>query len=402
MSNRGRTRNAERVKAMQGHRPTHHACATSPLPSRNALTLIELLVAITILATLAALFLGVSNSAMESARQARTKTTIAKLHSLLMERWDEYTTRRVDLNPTIESEIRTHFSGNPSAMGQALADARLLALRELMKLEMPDRWSDIDLAQEPVFTNSPLVFVRDIPAISKAYYRKLQKVDSKNDGDTVLLERNGSAECLYMVIMLFTGDGEARTLFSRQDIGDTDEDGAPEFIDGWGRPIRWIRWPAGFVSESALMTSSPDNPDTSNPETDYDPFDPFRRNSRDALPLASDFNGNLSVMRPFVEHLRGTSLDSPPTDNSDPLEHFEIGYRLTPLIFSSGPDGVGDMTTDIGSVVSSSNKILLDPYAWNTNNPQAYRLGSSDIGAGETINDDESLDNIHNHLQDGS
>ena len=52
-----------------------------------------------------------------------------------------------------------------------------------------------------------------------------------------------------LVIMNATGDGEARTLFSKQDIGDVDEDGAPEFIDGWGNPIGWIRWPAGVVSD---------------------------------------------------------------------------------------------------------------------------------------------------------
>ena len=35
------------------------------------------------------------------------------------------------------------------------------------------------------------------------------------------------------MIMLATGDGEARTLFSSQDIGDTDGDGAPKFL-------RWL------------------------------------------------------------------------------------------------------------------------------------------------------------------
>ena len=41
-------------------------------------------------------------------------------------------------------------------------------------------------------------------------------------------------------------------------IGDTDDDGAPEFLDGWGRPIEFIRWPTGFAERSDLMSGNSD------------------------------------------------------------------------------------------------------------------------------------------------
>ena len=64
--------------------------------------------------------------------------------------------------------------------------------------------------------------------------------------------KNQSAECLYMIVINACGDGEAKTLFSESTIGDTDGDGAPEFLDGWGHPISFLRWAPGFVSDIQL------------------------------------------------------------------------------------------------------------------------------------------------------
>ena len=51
---------------------------------------------------------------------------------------------------------------------------------------------------------------------------------------------NEAAECLYMIVMLSTPD--ARSQFSDSEIGDTDNNGFPEFLDGWGNPIFFLRW----------------------------------------------------------------------------------------------------------------------------------------------------------------
>ena len=50
---------------------------------------------------------------------------------------------------------------------------------------------------------------------------------------------NQGAECLYMVIMMATGEGEARALFGESSIGDTDGDGAL-------RVRRWLGTPNQF------------------------------------------------------------------------------------------------------------------------------------------------------------
>ncbi len=43
--------------------------------------------------------------------------------------------------------------------------------------------------------------------------------------------------------------GDAREVFKPADVADVDQDGFPEFIDAWGKPIRFLRWAPGFLSD---------------------------------------------------------------------------------------------------------------------------------------------------------
>ncbi|QEG34492.1 hypothetical protein Pr1d_17720 [Bythopirellula goksoeyrii] len=355
---------------------THSPFRTPHSAFRSGVTLIELLIAVAIIATLSAVFLGASRSAMESARAARTKTTIAKLHTLLMEQYASYMTRQVDIDIP---------SGTDP---QVRNDLLVIGRRELMKYEMPDRWSDVDLLANPL--NKPTstaqgsrdrstVVLRNVPAVARMYYRRFEKALATTNNDMGKVNQNGSAECLYLTIMLLTGDGEARTLFSPQDIGDTDEDGAPEFLDGWGNPIRWVRWPAGFALKSSLMTGDTDS--------DHDPFDPFHRDSVDepTNPKQPPVSSYPSQLQGFVSRLR---------DNNP-------AFRLVPLIFSSGPDGIGDVSTRTDNITdpSTADPYYLDPYTWDTTY-NAYQFGSTGDNPDDPDGDDNSIDNIHNHVID--
>lgn len=349
----------------------------------RGVTLIELLIAIAIIATLATLFLGASNAAMESARAARTKTTIHKIHTLLMERWDSYRTRRVDINPTLLTAIERALPDpdDAKARGEALADLRLLATRELMKFEMPDRWSDIigdTVSTYPHISTSNLptstVVLATRPSITRAYLRSYLRINNTATEEEVL--RNQGAECLYLIVMLHTGDGEARTLFSRQDIGDTDGDGALELLDGWGRPIHFIRWPAGFVNRSDLMSGDANS--------DHDPFDPFGRDQYD--PYSGDLQRGARPPASLypVDSAFITAL-------SDPIGAF----RLVPLVYSAGGDGITDINNSGGFVTG------LDPYALDPDPPNDFQFGVPEDDQNNPDGEDNSIDNIHNHLQDG-
>ena len=97
---------------------------------RRAFTMMELLVVVVIIAILAAMVLGALQMARQAAREAATKATIAKLNNIIMQRYESYLTRRVPINT--------------SGMAPSVAATnRLAALRDLMRMEMPERWSDI-------------------------------------------------------------------------------------------------------------------------------------------------------------------------------------------------------------------------------------------------------------------
>lgn len=313
---------------------------------RPAFTLVELMITIAILAILASLVLVAVGAATESAKKQKTETMIATLNGLLMDRYDSYKTRRVPVDV------------NGLTPKQAAAK-RLAGIRWLMLVEMPERWSEV---------GSPVVPVDYQTALFASYARRKSQLSL----DAPLTTDNEGAECLYMIITMATGEGEALSYFSDRDIGDTDGDGAKEFLDGWGNPITFVRWPFGFASVSELMTL--------NADTDHDPFDPFR-------------------------------LDTKQRNTNSPIP----GLRLLPLVVSAGPDENFDLIfTNEGAnfsylsgtgLVTIEGVTMPDPYAdvRPAQNSDYYQMGdekdSDNLGRGEDGDNEENWhDNIHNHL----
>jgi prepilin-type N-terminal cleavage/methylation domain-containing protein len=300
-------------------RPTH--------PPRGSnltagFTLVELLVVITIIGILAAVVLGALNSAQHTAREAKTKALITKLDHVIMQRYNSYLTRRVPIN--------TSGMAPKAAAGQ-----RLDAVRDLMRMEMPERWNDVycearseDGDSQPAGT--PLVPYPfswggiQRPALSELYLALYNANPPSPDF--------GPAECLYLIVTAAGAD--AREQFNQNEIGDVDEDGLPEFIDGWGRPIMFLRWAPGFTPFSAIQVD-----DTATDDEHHDPFDTHK---------------------------------------------LELGaYHLIPLIYSGGPDKQYDLD------VNGNYKFKGDPYASGAGTP------ADDPATGDGyLNHD---DNIHNH-----
>jgi len=349
--------------------------------SQRGFTLVELLVTLSIIGILATAMLGVAAVAGDTAREAKTRHTISRLHTLLMEQVDSYKTRRVPLQDVIRDQIGMRVASQNR--GKALANARLYALRELMLMELPDRWSDILLADVGSLPNAP-IYLEDRPGLSKVYLKRFLNIYGANNkltGNTNTTEqiiRHQGAECLYLVITLATADGEARSLFGESSIGDVDGDGAPEFLDGWGNPISFLRWAPGVESDAQLNANTFGS--LSNPNTaiwkvaaagDHDPFDMYRRES--------------------------------------------TAFRTLPLIFSGGPDEIYGIYTG-GGAHDSKNSTSASPLVWHNNSPGIIEnsapfirpilspfqpTGNVSVSSpylGTTINSDQTADNIHNHL----
>jgi len=230
-----------------------------------AFTLVELLVTMVIIAILAALMLAGFAGVRQGAKADKTRNTIRKIDAVIRPLYDSYRTRRV----TVSMSGATNRNYD-----QLLRDKR-----KLVVYEMPDQWSDVpstgDLSSSSLSATFKTAAVRSYAA-------------SRGSPNALF----SSAECLYMIVERSGFEPDALEFFRSDEIGDTDKDGKKEFIDGWGRPIAFLRWAPGF-------TSPIQKPDAVN---GHDPLDPTGRDS--------------------------------------------TAYALVPLIYSAGPDGALGTPTD--------------------------------------------------------
>lgn len=283
---------------------------------RHAFTLVELLVVIVIIGMLASMSLGALYAARESAREAKSKAVIAKLDVIIQQRFEELQTRRLPF-PSNISGRNFGLRITPPAMSLL----RLQAIRWTAKTELPDHLSDVANPHDPA---NPMFSLQDIdePAVlsvtgparnpatnatvtetwevsltrsslAKRLFRQSASISPEND----------NAELLYLIV---TSDPEAREQFQQTDTADLDGDGCFEFMDGWGRPIKWLRWPTGYSSDLV----------SGDPKADHDTLDP-RSADKEA-------------------------------------------FRTVPLIWSNGPDGLSGL--DLVDVLFAWDTIYSSQY----------------------------------------
>lgn len=247
----------------QHNRATNRCHSVS---AQAAFTLIEFLVVVVILSILASLSLAGLAGARQRSKADKTRSTIRKIDAVIRPMYDSYRTRRV--------------AATAGGTSKATAQNVLLAKRDLIIREMPDSASDVTAV---------------------AGFSSLPAYISFRVGKTTT---NGSAECLYMILARSGFDPESLENFRSDEVGDTDMDAAPEFVDGWGQPIVFLRWAPGWLPPANTVLQVAD------PVTAHDPLDPLRVDSRDydaTLPLST-------------------------------------GYALVPLIASGGPDELPGVT----------------------------------------------------------
>jgi len=363
---------------MNGHAPGRKTLAVPRLAgsgtrAARGFTLVELLVTVTIIGILAGVMLGAVQAARESARHVKTRSTITKLHTIVMEQYESYRTRRLAINTIGIDPLPA-------------AQARLLAIRDIMRLEMPERWSDV--------LSGPVAPINR-PALSRAYWRRYAQAKLKCEATYPVgtyrnqsqerLNRYSSAECLYMIVTM-AGGADARDQFNDSEIGDADGDTLPEFHDAWGNPILFLRWAPG-LTESDLQAQV----------FFEDPTDPGV----------------------YIQDL--AALQEAVIEDHDPYDYRNVhstaypmsyAYRLVPFIYSAGPDGVYDVNFEGGySFAPLGNPFEFGPgpdlneagIPVNSWNESVTAMDPPDDpsdpmhGPKRTPNTLDHYDNIHNH-----
>ncbi|HUE74028.1 MAG TPA: type II secretion system protein [Pirellulaceae bacterium] len=326
-------------------------------PHRCAVTLIELLFVMMILGILVALSLGVLAGAAAQARVERTRAIITKLDQLIMDKWTSYETRAV--------RVRIPAGTTPTVA----ASYRLWAMRELMRMEMPNKKEDVLFGRQSQVNNNYVLQAN--PAVWNHYRRKAYGIygttpaaDPNLAGWTT---ENEGAECLYLILSgMRDGEDSALSFFSPSEIGDMDGDGMLEILDAWGNPIWFTRWAPGYRDDIDPYVTPYLGPRPVTPQngTIPDPFDPTGVDRRTL------------------------------SDNS-----VFTGMYLKPLIHSFGPDKLSSLLLPSTSSPPDPSGIN-DPYA-NIDSP--FPAGNPNLFSGcygapkDTGRSPAYSDNITNH-----
>jgi prepilin-type N-terminal cleavage/methylation domain-containing protein len=329
---------------------------------RQGFTLVELLVTVTIIGILAAAVTAGLVVARQAARVATTKATIAKINLILAAKWEAYETRRLPMSNTwplapglsemaqVAYDKMGWIPTDPAAPEKSFdarcyAVVRLAAIRDLVRMEMPERIADIQEAPVffPIAGAGPDPWGAFVPPGVWVSYRTRYL---NSDGTPKSPSQHPSAEMLYM-ILCNSPEAYREVKFGPSEVGDTDGNGFNEFLDGWGRPIYFLRWAPGFTDSDIQSGDAASDPD---------PLDGRRAANQQ--------------------------------ERADPN-----AFRLMPLVYSAGPDGAYGLWQDFASGSGV--------YKWNNSTYTAFSdpdlgmnvLVGMPIGTGH-------FDNIHNHRSD--
>ncbi|MCM2371754.1 type II secretion system protein [Aporhodopirellula aestuarii] len=266
------------------------------MPNPEGFTLVEILVVLVIIGLMGGMVLAAVQGVTTTARAARTRSIIASCDSVIQEQYESYKYRAFPVEIPITAT--TNSSGVTVALEVLATEAarvRLIMLRDLQRMEMPDKALDVaaftppsteDTAISTSSTVQPAVMITAVAnqvassasgRVARDHSVRVQrpidwersrKTDSYYSryvasGKTWTPEHEG-AECLYMIMATsFSNGTPALDAIPSPNIADTDGDGMPEILDGWGTPLAFIRWPAGFDDGDQINKTIPD---------DFDPF----------------------------------------------------------------------------------------------------------------------------------
>jgi prepilin-type N-terminal cleavage/methylation domain-containing protein len=399
---------------------------------RRAFTLTELLITIAIITLLAGLGLSALGGATQLAREQRTQAMIDKIDQFIRERHEEYRTRAVPIKmptaapypPFYSLPIYSNKQGG-SAQSRANAMLRLTALHALMRMELPDRRTDVvnysstpyspELSgvssfvslSTPMFSGASVSFYMPSAALQRTYFRMAVKALGGNPNAsttfTVLdkwTPENENAECLYLIIAsMRDGDKQALDYFASDEIGDTDEDGMKEIIDGWGTPITFLRWAPGYCEQPGLdgepgvINVDDDNNGVTDDVTEYG-----WTGSDDLQFVVQTFQTRNAARAPDPFDPARVHPRWDPNPKNDP-------YALFPLILSAGPDRQYDIKLGFTSPPPTTPFRYAVPPSGFPNDPYFDSQGAySEPQLGTPLDEDGDgelnfTDNLSNHAQ---
>lgn len=268
---------------------------------RSGFTLLELLIVVAIIGVLAALSISVMNGIADQAQAAATNVTLLKVNRILEQRIeafdrafkgareDNYIQGTVGLLAANADGRFDYFSTHPE---EAPPEIKALARKAAFRFEFPQRSADLinsGVSTVNVATTPNVLIPKSLYDKSLVPRARIQLIEegtavpSQTDiqsrvaanwqihvsHEVAVLAATGgttsagsqershsteSSEMLYFTLVESGAFGTTPTVadqFTSKELADTDGDGMPEFVDGWGNPLRFYRWPTRLVDPDA-------------------------------------------------------------------------------------------------------------------------------------------------------
>ena len=233
--------------------------------TQSGFTLIEIIVVLGIMALLASI-LGVSLANMaETAREAQTKATITKIDGLLVERLRglERTFRGNDFERYVRGIERSLETSNSAFRTMSPRAIEIIARKQFIRQMFPQRFAEMtDGNNDGIpdrLANDEVYGLQVVPPAVNWTAPTSPTTQRHPVNSTTSVEHDPnteSSELLYFMLTRMEVLGfpsVAEDEFLTQEVADTDSDGLPEFVDGWGRPLRFYRWPTRLVRPFGLL-----------------------------------------------------------------------------------------------------------------------------------------------------
>lgn len=368
---------------------------------RSGFTLVEILVVLVIIGMMAGMVLAAVRGVTNTARASRTRTIIAACDSVIQEQYESYKYRPLPVEiPTMSGMFDSDGDGTPDTLvsyevlATEAARVRLIMTRDLQRMEMPDKIADV-VFDATVPTQASQVKITAVAnrVASNASGRAIRHYDSRfqmpivwertqksysyferfvSAGQTWTPENEG-AECLYLIMATsFSNGSPAIDSIPNSNIGDTDGDGMLEILDGWGKPLGFVRWPVGYTNDAEALV------DTSIP----DDFDPFRVDFGFIVP---DVTMPWS-MRPLIVSAGGD-------------DEFGMAPSSNSVLYNNQNWPLTNMDTLTGTQTGDEQIGRSAPYKF----PDPYlRNDFSGLLPGEIVNSEQIADNITNYSTAGT
>jgi len=273
--------------------------------ARSGFTIIELLVVIGIIAFLAALTLTIVGEILTTAKRRRTQTTIAKIDSLMLKRMNAFERAIEQQNeaatvPQYAAAVVGPLGLSSVSVVDGTELAKVLGRKHLFRSVFPQRFVEANLTYP-----SPA----DVRESSEMMYFFLTQMES------------------YGIAAVGEGD------FDSQELADADNDGRIEFVDGWGKPLRFYRWPTllqGTIEGATLLGPT-------NASSTGDPDDPL---GLVESWTAAVFAGSETGATPTDFEDPASTDPDPAMADDDVYDFHTVATYHTPLIVSVGPDSL--------------------------------------------------------------